>query len=59
LAILSKTKVDNSFKAVSAERYSVSVRQNKVKKKQNRLQSQEKMKSDFVSNEGTDDLKTN
>jgi hypothetical protein len=33
LAILLKTKVDNLFKAVSAERYSVSVRQNKVKKK--------------------------
>ena len=27
-----KTKIDNLFKAVSAERYSVSVRQNKVKK---------------------------
>ena len=32
MAILHKTKVDNFFKAVSAERYSVSVRQNKVKK---------------------------
>ena len=32
MATLHKTKVDNLFKAVSAERYSVSVRQNKVKK---------------------------
>ena len=32
MAVLSKTKVHNLFKAVSAERYSVSVRQNKVKK---------------------------
>jgi hypothetical protein len=33
LATSFKTKIDNLFKAVSAERYSVSVRQNKVKKK--------------------------
>ena len=32
MAVLLKNKVDNLFKAVSAERYSVSVRQNKVKK---------------------------